>query len=280
MNMRGLPGMLAPRYQELQVRKTVRDAAALTCSTQAASAGVAGLDGRVPVRVAGRRCNRRSSPRGARSTTMTLVKAEVLPGPAMLNRFGKAGDHQAQVVQRPGAPLVLDAQAAAAAQVQPHHRAGHGVEAGGQHQGVEFVAAAAGAQAAGVIALDRLPADVHQLHVRPVEGLVVAAVHAQPLAADGVRGRQQARRCPGRARCCGSCRARTRPASALARSSSSRSLKAPRKLKPPMLPARFERRFALLRRGLQRRHRVGRQQRAEAAVHAPVALRESRRSRP
>ena len=57
--------------------------------------------------------------------------------PGDVEQVREARDRQAQVVQRPGAPFVLDAQAAAAAQVQPHQRAGHRVEAGGQHQRVE-----------------------------------------------------------------------------------------------------------------------------------------------
>ena len=53
----------------------------------------------------------------------------------------------------PSAHFSLSALAAAAADVDRWQRAGHGVEAGGEHDGVELVVLAAGAHAAfGVIA--------------------------------------------------------------------------------------------------------------------------------
>ena len=63
-------------------------------------------------------------------------------------------------------------------------RAGHGVEAGGEDDGVERVVLAARDQPVARDVLDRRLAQVDQRDVRPVEGLVVAGVDAQPLAAD------------------------------------------------------------------------------------------------
>ena len=120
-----------------------------------------------------------------------FVSTEGLPGPVMVNRFGKPGHRHAEVGAWPLAPFLLQRQSATAADVDLQQRAGHGVEAGGEHDGVDLVLLAPGADALLGDLLDRLVADIDQLHVGPVERLVVADIDAQPLAADGVTGREQ-----------------------------------------------------------------------------------------
>ena len=60
---------------------------------------------------------------------------------------GEARHGEAKIGFRPLLPLVLQRSAIAAANVDPEQRAGHGVEAGGQHQAVEAVILALRAQA-------------------------------------------------------------------------------------------------------------------------------------
>ena len=67
-NTRGLPGTLAPMYQELAVGNSVMSAQSLTCCTQPASAVCGRLDACRSRCRAARRCGRRSSRRAARST--------------------------------------------------------------------------------------------------------------------------------------------------------------------------------------------------------------------
>jgi hypothetical protein len=88
MKMRGLPGMLAPRYHELQCGYTVCSAIWLTRATHCASASA--LASRVCLPCAA------SQPMHSAIQSMwcsiaviTLVNADVLPGPTRLNRFGK-----------------------------------------------------------------------------------------------------------------------------------------------------------------------------------------------
>ena len=106
---------------------------------------------------------------------------------------GKAHDRESEIGLRTLAPLVLEGHAAAPADVDLQQRACHGVEAGGQHQAIEGVVLPAHAEAGRCDALDRGLADVDQAHVGTVEGLPVAGVDAQPLAADDVLRRQDLR---------------------------------------------------------------------------------------
>ena len=87
MNMRALPGMLAPRYQELQLRNTVCEACIDVCDPGAFGLPVASI-------VAWPCASSQAMHSAIQSTwcsieRITLVKAEVLPAPAMWNRFGK-----------------------------------------------------------------------------------------------------------------------------------------------------------------------------------------------
>ena len=108
--------------------------------------------------------------------------------PHGIEKIGKAVHRQAQVVERPAVPFFLDADAAAATQIQLHQGAGHGVKTSGQDQDVEFVLAVGHTQPVGRDLVNGLLTDVHQLDVGAVEGVVVAGVHTQPLATNELRG--------------------------------------------------------------------------------------------
>jgi hypothetical protein len=71
------------------------------------------------------------------------------------------------------------------------HGAGHGVEAGGEHEGVHLDVARGGLDAGGGDALDGLLAQADQRDVGKVVGGVVVGVQARALGAEGqVFGRQ------------------------------------------------------------------------------------------
>ena len=75
-----------------------------------------------------------------------------------------------------------------------HDRAGHGVEAGREHDDVDIDAALVGGDAGGRDRLDRLLAQVHQRDVGPVVGRVVVGIEAGPLGAERMVVRAQRRR--------------------------------------------------------------------------------------
>ena len=130
----------------------------------------------------------------------------------------------------PVGPLVAQREAAAAADVDREQRAGHRVEAGGEHDRVELVLARrrrAGRSA--VIASIGVSRRSTSVDVGAVERLEVAGVDADALAcrADGRRA-AAARRRPGRVtRLADLRRGRTRRACSFASRSSKRSVKAP-----------------------------------------------------
>ena len=68
-----------------------------------------------------------------------LVSTEGLPGPVMVNRFGKPAMASPRYVRGPSRHFSRSASAAPAADVDLEQRAGHGVEAGGEHDGVDLV---------------------------------------------------------------------------------------------------------------------------------------------
>src|SRR6185295_20352547 len=88
MKTRGLPGMLAPTYQELQVDRSVMLAAPPTSPAQNASAVSTGS---ITVTPLARSASRHSA---IQSTCCSidgsmLVSTDGLPGPVMVNRLGK-----------------------------------------------------------------------------------------------------------------------------------------------------------------------------------------------
>ena len=98
-------------------------------------------------------------------TTM-LLSTDGLPGPVIMNRFGKPATDQAEIRARPLGPLVVQRQAAAAADVDREQRAGHRVEAGGEDDRVELVLAGAPyARRVGVISSIGVAAEVDERDV-------------------------------------------------------------------------------------------------------------------
>src|SRR5260370_7852780 len=88
MNTRGLPGMLAPTYQELHDGNNVPPATSLTCATHSCSAA---RDGSMHPRPRSRACKMQSA---IHSTCCSMLgsmlgSTEGLPGPVMANRLGK-----------------------------------------------------------------------------------------------------------------------------------------------------------------------------------------------
>ena len=88
MNTRGLPGMLAPTYHELQLERSVPPATSPTWPTHASSASRL-----ASIRVAPR--ERMQSMQSAIHSTCCsidgsmLVSTDGLPGPVMVKRLGK-----------------------------------------------------------------------------------------------------------------------------------------------------------------------------------------------
>ena len=101
------------------------------------------------------------------------------------------GGHQAQVSGRSGDPLLLERQAIPAGHVRPYQGAGHGVEAGGVHDGVETERFVRRLDAVLGDADDRFLAQVDEPDVRQVEGLEVAGVETRPLGTEVVATRAQ-----------------------------------------------------------------------------------------
>ena len=142
------------------------------------------------------------------------------PRPGDHEQVGEPLAHQPEVGLGTVGPLVLDRPAPAAGDVDVHDGAGHGVEAGGEHDGVELerLAGPASGHVLGLDAglgdgADRRGPQVDEPDVGEVVGLVVVGVEAGPLGAHRVvGGAQQSRRWRGRRRWRGSSPARSRPA--------------------------------------------------------------------
>ena len=107
-------------------------------------------------------------------------------GPGEHEEVREPGGHQAQVRRRPGRPLLLEGQAIPAGDVRRHQGAGHGVKAGGVHDGVEAERLVRRLDAVLGDADDRLLAQVDEPDVRQVEGLEVAGIEARPLGTEVV----------------------------------------------------------------------------------------------
>ena len=75
-------------------------------------------------------------------TTM-LLSTDGLPGPVIDEQVREAGEAEAEVGARAVGPLVAQRDAVAAADVDREQRAGHRVEAGGEHDRVDLVLALA-----------------------------------------------------------------------------------------------------------------------------------------
>ena len=88
-------------------------------------------------------------------------------------------------------PFLVQRLPVAADDVDLRDRAGHGVEAGRQHQRVGLVILAGDAHGVFGDLLDRIGLDVDQLDIRPVEGREIVGVDADALGADRVAVRLQ-----------------------------------------------------------------------------------------
>ncbi len=120
-----------------------------------------------------------------------FASTDGLPGPLKVKRFGSLGIISPRNVTGPVRPQVAEPGAAGADRVDPAQRAGHRVEAGGEHQGVARMTRGGGVHCVGGDGGDGFAAQVDQRHVLPVERLVVAGVGADALGADGVVDRHQ-----------------------------------------------------------------------------------------
>ena len=108
-----------------------------------------------------------------------------LPGPVMTNRLGKPALIRPEIGPRTSGPFVVQRLAAAAVDVDPGDRTRHGVEAGGEHQRIDFVIFCRRyAPRCSVISSIGFELDVDQPHVRTVEGREIVRVDADALGAD------------------------------------------------------------------------------------------------
>ena len=112
-------------------------------------------------------------------------------GPGDHEQVREPRRHQAEVGDRPVGPLLLQRQTVAAGDVDADDRAGHRVEAGGEHDRVELEGLAGRVDAGLGDRRDRVLAQVDQANVGEVVGLVVVGVETGPLGADVVVGRAQ-----------------------------------------------------------------------------------------
>src|ERR1700722_14545580 len=83
-----------------------------------------------------------------------------------------------------GSPLIAQLDAVAASDLDTQQGASHRVEPSGAHQHVEFVRFLRRLQAISTEAHDRIPADVDQPNILPVECRVVISISADPLGAN------------------------------------------------------------------------------------------------
>jgi hypothetical protein len=102
-------------------------------------------------------------------------------GPGEHEEIREPGGHESQVGRRPGLPLLLEGQAVPAGDVRSHQGAGHGVKAGGIHDGIEAERLARRLDAVLGEADNRLFTQVDKQDVRHVVGLEVAGIEAGPL---------------------------------------------------------------------------------------------------
>ena len=107
-------------------------------------------------------------------------------GPGEHEEVRESGGHEPQVRGRPGRPLLLEGHTIPASDVRSHQGAGHGVKAGGVHDGVEAERLVRRLDAILGDADDRLLMQVDEPDVRQVVGLEVAGIQARPLGTEVV----------------------------------------------------------------------------------------------
>ena len=106
--------------------------------------------------------------------------------PGDSEQVGVVRAHEAEVCARPLRPLVAQQLPTPTVYVDLLERAGHGVEAGGEHKDVELVLAVLGTHPGRGDLLNRRLLDVDELDVVAVEHFVVAGLQRHPLGAERV----------------------------------------------------------------------------------------------
>src|SRR5579863_1264292 len=104
MNTRGLPGMLAPRYQELHEGNSVAAAIAFTRATHSSSArGFASMRDHP----CARKCSKHAAIQFACCSMhgSMLLNTDGLPGPVMMNRLGNSAVASPRYVRGPSLHL-------------------------------------------------------------------------------------------------------------------------------------------------------------------------------
>ena len=194
MNTRVLPGMLAPRYHELQPGIAeqrhrgdavhVRDPCRLRLGRR--------FDGRVSVRA--------HVLDAVRDPVHVLLdrhhhvgEHRRAAGPRDGEQVREPGDAEAEVGDRPRGPRVAQRDAVAPADVDAEQRSGHRVETRREHDRVHYIGRVADVHRVLGDCVDRRAAHVDEVNVRLVERLVVAAVDARSLAAHDDLRREQLR---------------------------------------------------------------------------------------
>ncbi len=185
INTRGLPGTFEPMYQELASGYSVAVAHLVVVLDPEVLGLLRRLDGGFVVL---------SHAHGAvRHPVDVLLDRDHHVGEH--RRAGRPGDgeqvreavhHESEVGARAVLPLLLQGEPVLPLDVDRHQRTGHGVEPGGEYDGVELELFVARADAVGVISTERRPAQVDEPDVVPVVRLVVAGVEARALGAERV----------------------------------------------------------------------------------------------
>ena len=101
-------------------------------------------------------------------------------------QVGKTRAHQAEIGFGTFRPFLVERLAIAAANIDFCNRTRHGVEAGRQHQRVDFVILIPGTHGVRQYRLDRIGFDVDQRHVRTVEGGKIIGIDADAFRSDRV----------------------------------------------------------------------------------------------
>ena len=114
--------------------------------------------------------------------TIMLLSTDGLPGPVIRKRLGKPAVWMPRYVRGPSAHFSAQRQAAAAADVDVEHGAGHGIEAGGEHDAHRARSRLSETRTPhGVISSIGVRLRSTSVDVVAVIGLEVVGVDAQPL---------------------------------------------------------------------------------------------------
>ena len=101
-------------------------------------------------------------------------------------KIRKACDLQAQIVARPRGPGVGQRATVGTADIHAQQAAGHRIEAGGEHDHVQWILGGSGADAVRRDALDRFGLEVDKRNVVTIEGLEVIGIDRRALGRIGM----------------------------------------------------------------------------------------------